>query len=186
MDDGDDVDTGAWPRRFSGVHLHRVTDADWASHRDLRLAMLQDAPDAFWTTYDDVAGYTDEQWQRSLTGPARFLQARAADGTPLGTLGVLPQGYADTIPLPFDAGNLVAMYVVTGARGRGVGDLLMGGARQLALDLGRTRLLLEVSSDNAPAIALYERTGFRFTGNTVPHPRRADLVEREMEWQLSR
>lgn len=170
----------------NGTRLHRVTEEDWASHRDLRLAMLQDAPDAFWTTYDELAAYTESQWRRSVTGAATFLQARAADATPSGTLGVLPQGYEESLPVPGDAANLVAMYVVPWARGHGVGDLLMDAARQLALDLGRTRLLLEVTSNNEPAIALYRRTGFRFTGNTVPHPRRADLVEREMVWDLTR
>jgi len=40
--------------------------------------------------------------------------------------------------------------------------------------------VLEVTSSNAAAIGLYERLGFGFTGRSTPHPRRADLVEREM------
>ncbi|GAA1142155.1 GNAT family N-acetyltransferase [Ornithinicoccus hortensis] len=168
-----------------GLHLHRVAAGDWASHRDLRLQMLREAPDAFWTTYEEVADRTEQDWRASVTGAACVLQARSADDTPLGTLGILPEGYADDVPFAQGSVNLIAMYVVPAARGSGVGDLLMAGARELTLELGRRRILLEVTSSNAAAIRLYERTGFRFTGATTPHPRRADLVEREMAWELT-
>lgn len=167
-----------------GLHLHRVTARDWPSHRDLRLEMLRDAPDAFWTTYEEVADRAEQDWRASVTGAVRVLQVRSADDVPLGTLGILPEGYAEHVPLAQGAVNLIAMYVVPAARGLGVGDLLMAGARDVTLSLGRHRILLDVASNNAAAIGLYERTGFRFTGATTPHPRRGDLVEREMVWEL--
>lgn len=168
-----------------GVHLHRVTKDDWASHRDLRLQMLRETPDAFWTTYEEVAGRTDGQWRAAVSGAVHVLQARAAGDAPVGTLGILPEAYAEEAPLAAGSVNLIAMYVVPSARGCGVGDLLMTGARDLTLGLGYQRILLEVTSNNAPAIGFYQRTGFRFTGATTPHPRRPDLVEREMAWDLA-
>ena len=65
---------------------HRVAPApapvsadDWESHRDLRLAVLQDAPDAFWFTYADEAVYDEADWRERIEG-AWLVQARDADG----------------------------------------------------------------------------------------------------------
>ena len=44
----------------------------------------------------------------------------------------------------------------------------------------RPRSLLEVTSQNAAARALYERCGFVATGALHPHPRNDDLQEIEM------
>lgn len=168
-----------------GVGLYRLTEADWASHRRMRLQMLAEAPDAFWSTYDEIADQTEAQWRLSLVGTTTYLQARSSEGDVLGTLGVLPQGYADTVPLAHDAVNLIAIYVVPQARGQSVGDQLLAEAAEITTELGRQRMLLEVACSNAPAIRLYERNGFHFTGNTTPHPRRLELVEREMERVLA-
>ncbi len=167
-----------------GMHLHRVTGVDWRSHRELRLRMLQETPDAYWTTYADVAGRSEADWRRAATG-VRSLQARAADGTVLGGCGVLAEPYDDDGSLAADAVNLIAMYVVPPARGTGVGALLLAGAQDATRELGRRRILLEVASNNEAAIRLYLRSGYTFTGATVPHPRRDDLLEREMELRVS-
>lgn len=168
-----------------GIHLHRVTEQDWAGHRELRLQMLRDAPDHFWTTLSDVEGLGEQEWRDSL-GRVDHVQARRADHTVVGGLGLLSEAYDVGLELPADAVHLVAMYVVPSARGSGVGDLLLAGAKELAAHLDRPRILLEVTSSNEAAIALYERNGFRFTGSTTPHPRRADLLEREMVFDPAR
>jgi [ribosomal protein S18]-alanine N-acetyltransferase len=50
------------------------------------------------------------------------------------------------------------------ARRGGVGRALMDAALRLARQAGATRAFLEVDVDNAAAIALYERLGYRATG----------------------
>jgi ribosomal protein S18 acetylase RimI-like enzyme len=163
-----------------GIRLHRVTEEDWESHRDLRLDMLRDSPDAFWSTLADVEGRGEADW-RAATRGAHSLQARLGAEV-LGGLGILAEPYAPGMELPEDSVNLVAMYVAPRARGMGVGDLLISGAKDLTRELGRRRIFLEVASHNPFAQALYLRHGFRFTGATTPHPRRPDVVEREMVW----
>ena len=37
------------------LHVHPLSPEDWESDRDVRLAMLQDEPDAFWFTFADEA-----------------------------------------------------------------------------------------------------------------------------------
>lgn len=163
------------------VRLHRVTEEDWESHRDLRLEMLRDSPDAFWTALAEVEGREEAEW-RAATRGAHHLQARR-DEEVLGGLGILTEPYEPGLPMAEDTVNLIAMYVAPRARGRGVGDLLVRGAQDLTRELGRRRILLEVGSNNAHATALYQRHGFRFTGATTPHPRRSDVVEQEMVWE---
>ncbi len=94
--------------------LHRVRPDDWRAHRDLRLEMLQDAPDAFWTQHADVADLDEAAWRSRIAGQ-HHVQARA-DGDPVGSVGLFPD--PDEGP---DTVTLVAMYVAPRARGRGVG-----------------------------------------------------------------
>jgi mycothiol synthase len=60
------------------------------------------------------------------------------------------------------AGNweLVYMGVVPEARGRRLGDQIVNFARQTAARHGAQRLVLAVDAANAPALAMYGRTGF--------------------------
>ncbi|HYX27950.1 MAG TPA: GNAT family N-acetyltransferase [Pyrinomonadaceae bacterium] len=55
------------------------------------------------------------------------------------------------------------LYVVPGARTRGVGRLLVESAFDAARDLGSPTLMLGVSPHNASGRALFERLGFRPT-----------------------
>jgi len=54
-------------------------------------------------------------------------------------------------------------------RGRGVADALLADAERAARRGGRLRLGLEVREDNAPAIRLYERRGYVFTGRVADY-----------------
>src|SRR3954463_7602360 len=72
------------------LHLHRVSPDDWESHRDLRLEMLEDAPDAFWFTYADEAAYDEADWRQQIEG-AWLVQAQDADGV-LGSAGLGSHG----------------------------------------------------------------------------------------------
>lgn len=150
-----------------GVEIHRVGPEDWAAHRALRLEMLRTDPDAFWASLAELEGWTEEQWRADTAGPRLHLQARSGEVV-LGGIGVLPEGYTPEHLLPEDAAHLVSMWVHPAARGRGVSALLLRGAAQVALELGRPRLLLDVDARNLTARRSYERSGFRATGATDP------------------
>ncbi len=160
--------------------LHRVGPDDWRAHRDLRLEMLRDAPDAFWTQHADVADLDEEAW-RSRIAAQHHLHARAdGEADPVGSVGL----FADPDEAP-DTLTLVAMYVAPRARGRGVGERLVQAVLDEAVARGCGRVVLEVTSSNDQAVALYERMGFRLTGRSAPHPRRAHLLELTMERDLT-
>jgi ribosomal protein S18 acetylase RimI-like enzyme len=72
------------------------------------------------------------------------------------------------------------MYVAPRARGLGVGEALVRAALDEARRLGKSEVVLEVTSSNEAAEALYARCGFVRTGAVHNHPRRPDLTEIEM------
>jgi ribosomal protein S18 acetylase RimI-like enzyme len=159
----------------------RLTPDDWRSYARLRIAMLTDAPDAFWTTLSDVEARTEEDWRRSST--ASTLQARDANGIPLGTLTVLTAATTPTVGIRPGEGDalVLAVYVVPESRGRGVVDALLDAALALARDeLGATRMVLQVNEHNAAARRVYERHGYRLTGEFLQHPERPGARDLEM------
>jgi ribosomal-protein-alanine N-acetyltransferase len=72
-------------------------------------------------------------------------------------------GYAGVMTVGADA-DVQTVAVAPLAQGRGIGRLLLHSLLATARDRGCTRCFLEVRSDNAAAIALYERHGFTRTG----------------------
>jgi ribosomal protein S18 acetylase RimI-like enzyme len=156
------------------MHLHPVTPEDWESHREVRLAMLQDAPEAFWFTYADEAVYDEADWRERIEG-AWLVQARDADGL-IGSAGL----GSHWEPERATTATLFGMYVAPRARGLGVGEALVRAALDEARRLGKSEVVLEVTSSNEAAEALYARCGFVRTGAVHNHPRRPDLTEIEM------
>ena len=156
------------------LHLHPVSPEEWESHRDVRLAMLQEAPDAFWFTYADEAAYDEADWRQRIEG-AWLVQARDASGV-LGSAGL----GSHWEPERATTATLFGMYVAPEARGRGVGEALVRAVLEQARRFGKTEVVLEVTSSNVVAEGLYARCGFVRTGAVHDHPRRPDLREIEM------
>ncbi|QCB94559.1 GNAT family N-acetyltransferase [Cellulomonas shaoxiangyii] len=143
------------------MHLRDATDDDL----DLLLDLLLEAFN--WTgearfTLDDVR--SDPHTGRYLDGWRRpgDLGVVAVDGTaPVGavwaralTADAPGYGYvADDVPE-------LGMAVAAGARGRGVGTLLLSGFLDRARTAGWRAVSLSVEDGNTAARALYERHGF--------------------------
>lgn len=63
-----------------------------------------------------------------------------------------------------DAGRIYSIVVNPECRGRGVGETLLAAGEQAARDRKCARMRLEVRPDNAAAIRLYEKNGYRRFG----------------------
>ena len=142
----------------SGLVIERVSAASWRTYRDVRLAALLDSPRAFWVTYAEAAGRTDEQWREwcATAGPTWLAYD---DGRPVGTVGLwrADDQAADEV-------CLVGMWVATVARGTDVATRLVDTALTHAAASGARRVVLDVAHENARAGAFYARLGFRATG----------------------
>lgn len=84
-------------------------------------------------------------------GTGAFLVARE-DGTPVGCGAIRPCG---------EGMEVKRMYVVPGARGRGISRRILNALEIAARDLGASTLILETGIRQHAAIALYERHGFQ-------------------------
>ena len=141
-----------------GLVVERVTAASWRTYRDVRLAALIDSPRAFWMTYAESAGTTDDEWrERCATGDPTWLALDS--GRPVGTVGLW---HADDAPA--DEVVLVGMWVATVARGTDVATRLVRAALGCAAASGYRRVVLDVAHENDRARAFYTRLGFRPTG----------------------
>jgi ribosomal-protein-alanine N-acetyltransferase len=99
----------------------------------------------------DVDPWSAEQFWSELAQSTRSYVVAEHDGAII--------GYAGAYLLPPDA-DVQTIAVSDAAQGRGVGRLLL--EELIAIAVGRecSQLLLEVRSDNASAVGMYERFGF--------------------------
>jgi GNAT superfamily N-acetyltransferase len=144
---------------------------DWPALRDIRLAALQDAPDAFGSTYHEEVSFTEAQWRARIARGGSFLayvhEVTASD--PAGLSG----GYL-TEP---DMVDLVSMWVRPQARGHGVGQALIAAVMDWARARDARSVHLWVTETNSYACLLYQRCGFTPTAERQPLPSNPDLGE---------
>ncbi|MET0189657.1 MAG: GNAT family N-acetyltransferase [Pseudonocardia sediminis] len=153
------------------IVLRALTVDDWEQWRDLRLASLADAPEAFHSKLSDWVGATEPQWRERLDTPGRCIVADL-DGRPAGMVCGMP-------PDAVGISDLLSLWVAPFARGHGVGDALVGAVVDWANEQGAFRVALHVVEGNDVASGLYRRHGFIDHGRVTGV---ADgMVERRME-----
>ncbi len=151
-----DPSAGGGPTAY---RIERVTDANLADYRAVRLAMLLDAPRAFGSTYAIAARLTDEEWLRRVANGPTWLAWDTSADRPVGSIAMYRHdGCAD------GEVALVGMWVAAPARGKGVADDLVETVLAAARGAGHARVSLDVAAENIGAQRLYVRRGFRPTG----------------------
>jgi ribosomal protein S18 acetylase RimI-like enzyme len=159
---------------------------EWAVVRDLRLAALADAPEAFASTLAREQSRTEAEWRSRIALIPWFLAG--PPGRPGGLVamfpvtGATPEGPAH----PVAEWHLVSMWVAPARRGRGVAARLVTAVLEHARVAGAGRVTLWVATGNARAEACYRRMGFQPTGRRqrYPRPGAAPLEEAEFSRQL--
>ena len=159
------------------VRIHTVQRRDWQDYRDIRLAALKDAPSAFASTWQEEAALTASQWmeraRRSEDGDTRTIVIAVDDaGRRVGLAG----GYR-----PGDRGadaDLISMWVAPDCRGRKISPELVRAVLAWAESHRADRVGLWVNATNRPAISLYEKLGFRRTGEVDKLP--SDPAQQEV------
>ncbi|MYT33762.1 MULTISPECIES: GNAT family N-acetyltransferase [unclassified Streptomyces] len=138
------------------VRLRVLTTDDWPLWRDIRLAALAEAPRSFKSRLEDWHCGGQERWRARLDLPGAhnivaFLRGQAV-------------GMASGLPVDSDTCELRSVWVGPEARGCGVGDLLVAVVEAWARRSGATAMKLAVIPGNEPAVTLYQRHGFDFSG----------------------
>jgi ribosomal protein S18 acetylase RimI-like enzyme len=138
------------------IDVRTVVADDWQRWRDLRLAALADAPQAFGSRLADWRDAAEDRWRERLSIPGSVNLVAWLDGEPV--------GMASGVPEPGGAAELISMWVAPPGRGHGVGDALVRRVVQWAAASGARELRLSVADGNDPAAGLYRRNGFELTG----------------------
>lgn len=141
--------------------IHRAGPDDWIAYRAIRLAALRDAPGAFTATVAREEKLPEAEWRRRI-GAAHTLIAWR-DGEAVGCV----TGLADAKTRQW---TVVAMWVAPHARRTGTGGALLAALADAARVEGFSSLHLWVVVGNDAAIALYERSGYRATGERATLP----------------
>ncbi|MET8049510.1 GNAT family N-acetyltransferase [Streptosporangium sp. NPDC005286] len=156
------------------AEVRRLTTEDWKTFRDVRLAALADAPEAFSSSLGREQAYDEARWRAGML-PERGVKAVAVvEGRVAGVAG----GW-----VPEDRGGAVEVYgmwVDPAARGAGVGALLVEEVVAWAAEHGHRRVELWVVDGNDGAARLYRRLGFEATGESEPHTNDPGVHERLM------
>jgi GNAT superfamily N-acetyltransferase len=141
------------------TRLQALTEDGWRLWRALRLQALAEDPDAFGSRLEDWQGLGDREhrWRSRLSIPGGH--------DVIAWCGEQPCGMASGVPAARDSWiDLISLWVAPTARGRGVGDALVADIVGYAADVGADGVHLDVAENNQEAFSLYERHGFRLTG----------------------
>ncbi len=145
-------------RARADVDVRLVGPEAWELWRQGRLQALADSPDAFGSTYEREAAFTEREWRERL-GPDSASVLGCADGVPVAMGAAFVE--ADTWS------HVVAMWVDPAWRRLGLSsrllDVIVAWADERSL-----RTHLDVALGNDAARAAYERYGFVGTGETTP------------------
>jgi GNAT superfamily N-acetyltransferase len=148
--------------RTGSIRVHVLRAHELERFRAIRLRSLADAPEAFGTRLGDATTWPDETWAHLFESLVAFVVE--LDGADVGLARCAAE------PGVPEAARLGSFWVAPEARGRGVGEALIDAVAQWAREAGFVELRVDVTDDNAAAIALYARMGFEPTGNVGTHP----------------
>jgi GNAT superfamily N-acetyltransferase len=166
------------------IAVRRVRAEEWERLREIRLRALADAPMAFGSTLADEQAQPDKFWRQRAAGGASddnrttFIAERAGAWVGIVT-GLLAEGGAGERPA-----WVFGMWVAPAVRRQGTALALLRVLAGWARGHGADVLNLHVTETNAPAVALYERLGFRATGETELLPHTPSVCENHMTCAL--
>lgn len=164
------------------VEIRRIAVDDVELYRDLRTTAVHDTPLVFGETPEAQLAKTIEQWRERVellaTHPTEGMFLALDDGRAIGLMGAY---YEDED----DDWVLISVWVAEPYRGTTVTTSLHTTVIDWARSAGAEEIYLEVVSDNARAIAFYNRIGYRATGVTKIHGLYTDQTEVEMVLRLA-
>ena len=149
---------------MNAISVRLLAEDDWQDYRAIRLASLQEAPQAFLASYAEEVNKSEPYWRDRMLRADRLLAE--SEGTPLGVASLeMTQGAADSA-------DFCDLWVIPASRNTGVASRLVQAAIDQAVLNGCTKLYYWVSTENGRAIGFAINAGFRVTSQ-----RRAAHIE---------
>jgi len=141
------------------ITIRQVRTEDWQLVKQIRLQALSDSPNAFLETVEKAMEMPDDQWLERTRQNAEGLSSTCwlafLDDQAVGIAVGVRNSRGDSSPP-----ELVSMWVAPGARGRGLGRLLVEGVALWARQSGASELRAEVTAQNRQVAEFYLRLGF--------------------------
>ncbi|MGL4744846.1 MAG: GNAT family N-acetyltransferase [Dermatophilaceae bacterium] len=140
----------------------RVLSADeWEQYRTVRLAALEESPDAFVATHEQEAAEPEEFWRARMTRSTRLLAERDGEALGIASVGAVADDESGSA-------QLFGLWVRPAARGSGAATALVRSSAESAADAGKAHLVYWVGTDNGRAVAFASGFGFRPTSERRP------------------
>lgn len=154
------------------ITVRALTEDEWADFRSVRLAALQESPDAFVASYEEEAAFDEDFWRLRIRRSRRLIAEQ--DGEAVGVVSVGQEANPDADGDPH--AELFGLWVHPSLRGKGVATQLVQAGCEAATSDGNTHLNYWVGTDNGRAVAFASSFGFRPTDR-----RRPVRVENELD-----
>ena len=143
---------------MSDMTVRALGEEEWEQYRSVRLAALEDSPDAFVASADEEGAFEEDFWRMRLRRSSACSPSRRAprSGSP-----------ASARPARSEEDNAGRRAVRAvgrpAARGTGVATQLVQAGADAARQQGRSHLAYWVGTDNGRAVAFASGFGFRPT-----------------------
>lgn len=155
--------------------VQRLTPDSWRTYKEVRLAALREAPNAFGSTWAQEAELDESGWRDRISERAQFVAV--SDDLVVGTVG---GSNSDDGRIAY----LFSMWVDPRWRGQGVGDHLVKAVLDWARASGLEEVRLWVADGNREAERLYTRNGFGRTDAVQPIRAGEPRLEFEMALKI--
>jgi len=140
---------------MTATSVRVLDEGEWQEYRAIRLAALQDAPDAFASTFGEESQLDEATWRAAMVRAHRLLALQGS--TAVGVVSVGPVADEE------EASDVFGLWVAPEVRNTGVAWQLVEAAAQQAVRDGSSRLYYWVSTENGRAVAFATNFGFRVT-----------------------
>ena len=142
------------------MRIDWLDEDEWERFRSIRLASVQDAPEAFGTRYEDLSFLPEPGWREQLQRLPTFVAN--IDGRDVGVVRAVEHADLD------DAAYLISMWVHPEYRRRKVGSALIERVMEWTREMCRSRVFLDVRTHVVEAQKMYLANGFTPTGVEIP------------------
>jgi ribosomal protein S18 acetylase RimI-like enzyme len=159
--------------------IRRTNKGESALYKQLRLASLKDAPEAFPTTHESALRRSPESWatqaDASAEGMDRFTFFAFIDDEPAGLAAL----YRDADGSP--QGEIIQVWVSPAFRGTGLAGELVGVIVDCAQSHGFDEIRAEVMESNRRALRFYQKLGFKTGDSSSTHSDRSVVLSRTLQ-----